>query len=77
MNQIHFARAMRRRGWRYARREKGTAYFSIGFPNRLGFTRAVNIRMLGLLGAAPKDLAEYLTCDAMIAVGHNPRATAA
>jgi len=74
MKAVRLARHMRAMGWRYGRRRKGEALFGIRFPNGKGVTRVVQLIMLPDLQMSPQQLAAFLTLDAALAAGHDPRA---
>ena len=72
MSPISLARAMRQRGWRYARHSKGKMQFGMLFPNGFGVTQIVPTKILPDLNATADDLATYFTAHAAMTACNDP-----
>ena len=76
MDPVLFAREMRKRGWRYRRRQRGEALFGIRFGRGPGVTQAISLAELVHLKIGERQLAEHLTDDAALTAGYDRRARA-
>ena len=70
MNPIHFARAMRKLGWRVKLLGRDRVAFGLSFANGRGITRVITTRMLVALIIPAAAYAELVTSEATHSFSH-------